>query len=88
MGDKPGPEYQLERANNNGSYCPKNCEWVTPKVNNRNKRNNRLVEFEGQTKTLTEWVELKGLTRSALTHRLNRGQDVGKALNTPLQVRK
>lgn len=29
MGEKPGPEYTLERRNNSGGYCKENCIWAT-----------------------------------------------------------
>lgn len=37
MGARP-TGLQLDRKNNNGNYTPKNCHWVTCKVNNNNKR--------------------------------------------------
>src|ERR1019366_2542312 len=46
MGPRP-PGTQIERKDNSGPYSPKNCAWVTSKVQNRNPRNNRVVDYEG-----------------------------------------
>ena len=41
MGLKPGPEYTLERINNEGNYEPGNCIWATYTIQNNNSRNNK-----------------------------------------------
>ena len=47
MGPRPGPDYQLDRIDNNGNYEPGNCRWVTRSDNCRNRRSNRRLAFQG-----------------------------------------
>jgi len=42
MGDAPGPEYSIERVNNDGNYEPSNCIWATNETQQRNSRNTKL----------------------------------------------
>ena len=78
MGERP-EGLTLDRANNDGDYEPGNCRWVTRLEQMNNTRRNKLVFFEGETKTLAQWCREKGLNYNKAKHRLNRGWEPEKA---------
>lgn len=57
-------------------YSPETCCFVTPKVNNNSKRNNRYIEYNGEIKTITEWSEIYGVTVHALRRRIGKSNKV------------
>lgn len=61
MGFAPSKDHSVERIDVNGNYEPGNCKWATWKEQQRNRTNNHLIEFNGETKTLAEWCELLDL---------------------------
>lgn len=73
MGRKPSPKHTLERTDTNADYCPTNCKWATQIEQQRNRRNNRLIEVNGRKVTLAEAAQILGIPRSTLWNRLDRG---------------
>jgi hypothetical protein len=88
MGECP-PGLTLDRIKNNLGYYHGNCHWTTPKQNNRNKRNNHLITFNGKTQCLSAWAEQLNISRTTLWCRINRyNWSIEKALTIPTRLKR
>jgi hypothetical protein len=73
----------LDRADNDGSYNPENCRWVTKKENCRNRRTAKMIKAFGEEKSLVEWSEDTRCKAQYYTvlYRLRRGWNPEAALS-------
>ncbi len=81
MGHPPSDKHSLDRIDPNGMYCKENCRWATQKTQQNNRRNNRLIEYNGETKTLQQWSEATKIPRKTISNRIARGWPIEKTLN-------
>lgn len=88
MGERP-PNLTLGRKNNDKGYSPDNCEWQSNSEQSRNKRTSHFLLLDGQKKTIAEWSEITGISKDALTMRVNKlGWTEKEALTIPPRKQK
>lgn len=87
MGDPPTSKHTLERKNVDGNYTPSNVCWALPIDQANNRRNNRIVSYNGETLTLTQAVEKygNGLSLQCVHYRLKHGMTLEEALERPVK---
>lgn len=89
MGLRPAKGFSLDRRDNSKGYSKGNCRWVDRLTQNRNKRSNIPITFQGETKLLCEWAEQLNISYFTLHYRLFKaGWTVEKAFAMPMSKKK
>jgi hypothetical protein len=81
MGERP-IGHTLDRIDNDLGYEPGNCRWATVSEQNRNKRSNHVIEYNGEKLCISEWARRVGIDGKTIRRRLDVGWSVEKALTT------
>ena len=56
MGDRPSNKHSIDRIDNNKGYSKDNCKWSTWTQQANNRRNNRKISINGESKTIAQWA--------------------------------
>ena len=81
MGARPGPQYSIERKDNNGEYGKENCCWATKVEQVNNRRNNIFLTYQGKTQTVAQWARELSIPVKRIRARLNYGWDHYRTLS-------
>lgn len=82
----PTGEQTIERIDVNGDYEPNNCKLISKKEQSYNKRTNRIVNYRGETKLITEFANDLGIDVDVVMNRINNhGYTVEEALEKPVR---
>lgn len=74
----------IERDNNNLNYQPSNCRWIPKSDQSKNRSSVRYLEWNGVTRSVTEWSELTGIPSNVINQRIRRSWDINKSLTTKI----
>lgn len=86
MGLRPGPDYSLDRVDNNLGYFKDNCRWATKREQANNLRHNRAYSFLGETLTISEAADKFSIKYSTLKRRLDSGVAPDDAVKIPVRA--
>jgi len=84
MGERPSG-LSLDRINNDLGYYKENCKWSTRKEQQRNRRNNIVLEYNNKKFSATELAEKYLINKDTLLKRIYKyGYSIEEALTTPV----
>lgn len=86
VGFRPSKNHSLDRyPDNNGDYEPGNVRWATVPQQQRNRRNNAIITYNGKSLCVKEWSEITGITVDTINYRREMNWEIDKMLTTPMR---
>jgi hypothetical protein len=86
LGERPSPEFSLDRMDNNKSYQPGNLRWADKYQQANNRRNKVRVTLFGKEETIASLAARSGISYETLHHRITaQGLSAEDAISMPTQ---
>lgn len=86
VGPKPGPEYSLDRIDNDRGYEPGNVRWADTRQQIINRSATIWIEKDGARRTVGEWAALTGIRESVILQRISKlGWAPDRAVSVPMR---
>lgn len=77
----PGNEsLSLDRIDGSKGYSPDNCRWSTQIEQVHNLKNNRFITIDGETRCITEWCIIKGISAGTVYNKVHNGMTFDEAI--------
>jgi len=70
----------IERIDNDGDYCKKNCEWISLEMQAKNKRGIVLLEYNGVKDTMMGWAKRLKVSYDPFRIKISKGFTVERYL--------
>ena len=70
----------IDRIDSDKNYSEDNCRWVDMRTQNANKKNNRIVFFQGKNMCVSEVSRISNTPYTTIISRLNKGLSLKKAV--------
>lgn len=80
VGPAPSPQHTIDRIDGTKGYHPGNVRWATWTEQQRNRKSNRNITFNGKTQCVAAWAESLGISRNSVLARLKKGWSMSRAL--------